>query len=616
MTGFGAPSGTGNTTVIRDFHTALLRQGALIFLILVVLLVAWNVLRSLQYRRAVSRGEAYPPPTVSRGPEPVARRFLRIGFGVLWLIDGLLQLQPGMPLGMASDVIRPAASTSPGWVQSLVGFAADTWSRHPTEAAASVVWIQLGIGVFLLAAPRGWWSRSAGLVGAGWGVLIWMFGEAFGGIFAPGLSVLTGAPGGVVFYVVAGGLLALPERVWATKELGRIVTGSLGIFLLVMAGLQAWPGRGWWQGGLASVVSHNATTAQPHALSSLVSDFASFDRSHGWAVNLVVVVALAAIGLAFVWGGRWVRPALVGLVVVGLADWILVEDLGIFGGVGTDPNSMVPLLLVATTGYLAVARVPAEAPAPAPAIGRAAVPTVEPTGDGAVGDPAARRPWWDRLEPGYAGRLALALGAVAIVLIGTAPMVAAAANPDTDVVLTESVNGPPSDVNSPAPDFHLIDQHGRPVSLTDLRGETVALTFLDPVCTTDCPTIAQEFRITDQMLGPAAHKVRFVAVVANPTYTSVAAVDAFDRQEHLDNESNWLFLTGSRAQLATVWNAYGIAAYDAPAGGMSIHSDETYLIDDHGQTRRLINSDPGDGSAESSSFSSLLAREITQVMGS
>jgi cytochrome oxidase Cu insertion factor (SCO1/SenC/PrrC family) len=421
----------------------------------------------------------------------------------------------------------------------------------------------------------------------------------------------------VVFYVVAGALVALPERAWATKELGRIVTGSLGIFLLVMAGLQAWPGRGSWQGGLASVVHQNATTPQPHAISSLVSSFASFDRSHGWAVNLVVVVALAAIGLAFVWGERWVRPALAALVVLGLADWLLVEDLGIFGGVGTDPNSMVPLLLVAVSGYLAVARVPAEVPAPAPAVDPVAVGTEEPTGDGAgAGDPATRRPWWDRLEPGYAGRLAVALGAVAIVLVGTAPMVAAAANPNTDTVLTESVNGPPSDVNSPAPDFHLTDQYGRPVSLADLRGKTVALTFLDPVCTTDCPTIAQEFRITDQMLGPAADTVRFVAIVANPTYTSVAAVDAFDRQEHLDTESNWLFLTGSRATLEKVWNAYGIAAYDAPAGGMSIHSDEAFVIDAAGQTRRLINSDPGDGASESSSFSTLLAQEITQVMGS
>ena len=42
------------------------------------------------------------------------------------------------------------------------------------------------------------------------------------------------------------------------------------------------------------------------------------------------------------------------------------------------------------------------------------------------------------------------------------------------------------------------------------------MTFLDPVCTTDCPVIAQEFRMASQMLGPSAVKVRFVAIAANP----------------------------------------------------------------------------------------------------
>ncbi len=40
----------------------------------------------------------------------------------------------------------------------------------------------------------------AGLVSVGWGLIVWAFGEAFGGIFAPGLSFLFGAPGAVIFY--------------------------------------------------------------------------------------------------------------------------------------------------------------------------------------------------------------------------------------------------------------------------------------------------------------------------------------------------------------------------------------------------------------------------------
>ncbi len=47
-----------------------------------------------------------------------------------------------------------------------------------------------------------------------------------------------------------------------------------------------------------------------------------------------------------------------------LADWVLIEDLGFLGGVGTDPNSMVPMLLVFVSGYVALTRLPATAAEP------------------------------------------------------------------------------------------------------------------------------------------------------------------------------------------------------------------------------------------------------------
>jgi cytochrome oxidase Cu insertion factor (SCO1/SenC/PrrC family) len=613
MPGMGTGPGAGNSTIVGAFHDALVRQGALIFLILVLLVVAWNGLRTMQYRRASARGERYPGPRPVTEPEPRARQLLRTGFALLWIVDGLLQLQPGMPLGLASGALQPAATGSPGWVQSLVTFGVNTWSRHPTEAAAAAVWIQLGIGMMLLVAPRGRWSRGAGLVSAGWGLVVWVFGEAFGSVLAPGLTLLFGAPGSALFYVVAGGLLVIPDRAWAGRQLGRAINGTLGVFLLVMAGLQAWPGRGFWQGTvagqpgtLAGMVRQMAATPQPHLLSSLVASFGAFDEAHGWVVNLLAVVVPAAIGLALV-SGRLLRPALIALVVFGVADWVLIEDFGVFGGTGTDPNSMLPLLLLAAVGYVALTRAPALSPAAAPD----PLPGPEPE---TTTVPPDRRPWWERIDPGYAGRLAAAIGAVAIVLIGTAPMVAAAANPHADTILTEAADGAPNVTDGPAPGFHLVDQSGQPVSLADLRGYTVALTFLDPVCTTDCPTIAQEFRMTSQILGPVSGRVRFVAIAANPLYNSVAVVAAFDRQEHLDTLANWLFLTGPRSTLQTVWNDYGVSVAIAPAGSMAAHSDLAYVIDAEGNTRRIISAEPGDGTADNSSFSTLLAAQITQVM--
>ena len=88
------------------------------------------------------------------------------------------------------------------------------------QAGASAVWIQVGIGIWLIVAARGPLSRLAGLVSVGWGLVVWVFGEAFGGIFAPGLTWLFGAPGAVLIYAVAGALIALPERAWHTPSAG------------------------------------------------------------------------------------------------------------------------------------------------------------------------------------------------------------------------------------------------------------------------------------------------------------------------------------------------------------------------------------------------------------
>ena len=263
-------------------------------------------------------------------PEPLARRVLRYGFGGLWILDGLLQIQASMPLGLPSGVIEPSASSSPAWVQHLVNSGVTIWSDHPVQAAAATVWIQVGLGVWLLVAPRGRWSRLGGAASAGWGLVVWMFGESFGGIFAPGLTWLFGAPGAVLFYCAAGVLIALPEGAFATSRLGRIVLAGGGVFLIGMALLQAWPGRGSWQGPhgtLSAMVQTMSQTSQPGFLSSWLSSFASFDTAHGWGVNLFVVVSLAAIGVLLLTGRRrLVLGGITAFVVLCLADWVLVQD--------------------------------------------------------------------------------------------------------------------------------------------------------------------------------------------------------------------------------------------------------------------------------------------------
>ncbi len=604
MPGMNSGLNPDDPTVVTAFRAALLHQGVIALLIFAVLSVAWVSVRG--------QADGPRPDGVLAYGEPAGRQVLRIGFGLLWLVDAILLAQPGMAAGLPSQVIGPSAASSPGWVRHLASWAGTAWSYHPIQIGSAALWIQAGIALWLFAAPHGLSSRLAGLAGMTWGLVAWVFGESFGGIFAPGLSWLSGAPGAALLYVVAGALLVLPDRSWRTPRLGRAWLGGLGAFLAGMAVLQAWPGRGFWQGTsagqpgtLAGLVQSLSGTPQPRALSALLSSFGSVARAHGFAVNLVAVTALAVTGLAFLTGRRRViRPALAAFTVLCLLAWVLTEDLGFLGGLGTDPGSMIPMVLLAASGYLALTRVPSGL-APAAA------------GSGAR--------WRDRLRPAALHRSLTAatfgtmtsLGAIGVILLGAIPLAAAQATPAASVILAQSIDGAANLMDAPAPDFALTDQHGRQVSLSGLRGKVVLLTFLDPVCVSDCPLIAREFRQAGQLLGAATRRVELVAVNVNPLYNELAYTQAFDRQEGLDTVPDWLFLTSDPARLRQVYRAYGVASQTLPAGAMLGHSDIAFVIDGRGNLRQELNFDPGPGTTVTqSSFAAELADAASQTLQS
>jgi cytochrome oxidase Cu insertion factor (SCO1/SenC/PrrC family) len=639
-------------TLVAAFRSALLHQGAIALALVVFLLLLWATMRTFRGATAATGQPASRPAdlrgllaewarALRSGEEAPGRTVLRIGFGLLWVFDGVLQAQPKMAGGLAAQVIKPAASSSPSWVQHLVNWGGTIWSYHPVQAGAASVWIQIGIGAWLLVAASGPMSQLAGIASAAWGLIVWVFGEAFGGIFAPGLTFLFGAPGAVLFYAVAGALIALPDGAWRGSRLtalrmGTLLVRGMGLLFLGMAVLQAWPGRGFWQGGgdgtLSGMISTMAGTPQPYYLHLIVSGASSFTSAHGWGVNLFAVVALALIGAGLISGRRdVVRYAVWFGACFCLADWLLVEDLGFLGGLGTDPNSMPPVILLFTAGYVALS--PRTAP-----VTEEAVEAVEAYGafgaevHGVGGERGVGGVRGARGEHGVRGVRGIisqargavaaasaqsfaAVSAVAVILIGAAPMAVAAADRTADPIIAEAIAGSTATLDIPAPGFQLTDQNGRPVSLSSLRGKAVLLTFLDPVCTTDCPIIGAEFREAGVLLGSASKNVELVAVAANPTYYSTAALRAFDAEESLSAVPNWRFLTGSLSQLRQVWQHYNITVYNVPAGAMSAHDDLAVVIDPNGIIRQEIADDPGPGTATTkSSFSVLLAGFARQAL--
>src|SRR3984885_15570961 len=133
----GAPLSTANPAIVSAFQSTLLHQLLIVLVVLLVIAVAWNLLRGAQLRRAVAAREQnlVDDEVVDRSSEPLARRILRIGFGLVWVFDGILQAQSAMPIGLANQAIKPAANGSPSWVVHLVNSGVLIWNNLPITAA-------------------------------------------------------------------------------------------------------------------------------------------------------------------------------------------------------------------------------------------------------------------------------------------------------------------------------------------------------------------------------------------------------------------------------------------------------------------------------------------------
>ena len=129
----------------------------------------------------------------------------------------------------------------------------------------------------------------------------------------------------------------------------------------------------------------------------------------------------------------------------GLADWVLVQDLGFLGGLGTDPNSMLPVALLAVAGYVALARRPV-----AEVATEAATDTAALTADPAAGAAGVRARLVHAVSTSSL-RAIVAVWAVAVVLLGAGPMALAQANSTADPVIARAIDGNAAPLNFAAP---------------------------------------------------------------------------------------------------------------------------------------------------------------------
>lgn len=138
--------------------------------------------------------------------------------------------------------------------------------------------------------------------------------------------------------------------------------------------------------------------------------------------------------------------------------------------------------------------------------------------------------------------------------------------------------------NVKAPDFMLLDQDNRKFASETLRGKVVALNFIFTTCTDVCPiftaNLAQLQRTLNDRYGS---ELFFVSITTDPEVDSPKVLKAYAKRYSADFK-NWVFLTGSEAELIPVWKSFGIRVIKK-ARGLVQHVSLTTVIDRQGLRR-------------------------------
>ena len=130
----------------------------------------------------------------------------------------------------------------------------------------------------------------------------------------------------------------------------------------------------------------------------------------------------------------------------------------------------------------------------------------------------------------------------------------------------------------------MTSQDGAPVSLADLRGKVVAVTFIFTRCTATCPVLTPMMSFVQDRLGPDfGTRIAFVSITVDPERDTPEVLKDY-AQAFGANLAGWSFLTGTPAAIREITRRYGVYASKTADGDVD-HTFLTSIIDPRGILR-------------------------------
>ena len=120
--------------------------------------------------------------------------YVRIGFGIIWLLDAILKFNPSFYRGML-DIIRGADTGGPSWLDGWYNLWFGVIGLAPHLFAILVIVFECFIAFSLI---FGFSRKISYVLGAVFSFLLWSVAEGFGHFYDSGST----DPGAAIIYVV------------------------------------------------------------------------------------------------------------------------------------------------------------------------------------------------------------------------------------------------------------------------------------------------------------------------------------------------------------------------------------------------------------------------------
>jgi protein SCO1/2 len=143
-------------------------------------------------------------------------------------------------------------------------------------------------------------------------------------------------------------------------------------------------------------------------------------------------------------------------------------------------------------------------------------------------------------------------------------------------------------VGTAMPDFELIDQNEKAVTLSALKGKVVAVTFIYSRCPLPdyCPRMVENFKaLRARFASRMDRDLVFLTISFDPRYDTPAILARYAASQRAGGPG-WHFLTGDPTKIERVCNAFGIQYWAEE--GLITHSLQTAVIDRDGKLAATV----------------------------